>query len=153
MRIAFLAVEARDVVDLQEVQRVMPRIGIVARPLGAQGLAAIDLDQLGDEILDLEHAVDEGLDHIVRRRAVIGRLQVGEGRVPVVRQPQPAAGADRYAARMGHLFDQQDLRAGIVRGDGADRAGETVADDDDVDRFVETLDGAGMSGHRLRPFM
>ena len=52
-----------------------------------------------------------------------------EGRADSV---QAASGADRVAAHHGHLFDHDDLRAEIVRGDGGDEAGRTGADDDGV---------------------
>src|SRR5262245_971189 len=54
----------------------------------------------------------------------------------VVRECYTAAGENRNAARLRHLFDEQNFCSRIMRGDCRDSARGAESDDDDVDFFV-----------------
>ena len=87
--------------------------------------------------LDAGHAVGKDAQHVVRRAAGIGRFQVLEGQVGAVCAAEPAAGADRNSARHGLLLAQQHMGTGIGGGNSGHGAGESVTDNDDVERFAE----------------
>src|ERR1051326_7178250 len=93
------------------------RIGPVAAHLALRRLRAADFSQLRDPIDNLDHSFGQRPQHFVRRRPVAGALQVLKRALRAARESHAAAGKDRDAAGMRHLFHDEDFGAGVVSGD------------------------------------
>ena len=137
LRIFFRGVEVRYRRDFQHPQRVVPFEGIVAAAPAHDDLRAVDLGQILEVGFQFAHAARDGRQHVVGHVAARSGFQIGQAGFVVENGAHAAAGADRNAARIGHLLDQQHAGAGVMRGDGGRAAGKAEADHDDIPGFVE----------------
>ncbi len=137
VRIGRARVEIRNCLDLRVVERLDARQRIVAAALAHENLGVANLRQIAEIGLDLGHALRERLQHIVAGAAGIGRPQIVERLVRLPRRADRAVGADRDAAGIRHLLDQQDAGAAPRRLDRRNAAGKAVTDHDDVECLIE----------------
>ena len=101
--------------DLEAVETVAAREGVgAAVPLLFQFEGRF-LDEILHEVLHLRHALGQGSQHIVRGPPRVGVLQILERLFLVHGGSDAAAGKDRDAAGVGHLFHDGDLGAGVRR--------------------------------------
>src|SRR5439155_24803623 len=66
----------------------------------------------------------------------VGGLQMTEAFFRVLDNADVASGGDGDAARIGHLFDEEHVSAGIMRFDGSNGTGIAIAHDHHVGRLV-----------------
>ena len=82
------------------------------------------------------HAIGQAAQHRLGRGAAIGLAEIGERRLRAPGDAQPAGRADRDAARIGLLLQQQDRGARIMSLDGRHGARIAEADHDHVEGFA-----------------
>ena len=73
---------------------------------------------------------------LFRIREVIRRVEIGEGVSFVLRDHEAAGGNRGVAAALLHLFDDQHLRARVMRGDSGTGAGTAVADHENIGLLI-----------------
>ena len=140
-------IEPRNLFDRRVVERVGAGQRVVARiaplrplfvdvgyvaSIGRRCLVArccdprvVDLGKFANVALDVAHAVRQRMHHIVGGSAVVRRFQILERLVGIARAAHGAIRADREAARLRRLLDQQGLGAalrGIERRNSAGKA-------------------------------
>ena len=78
------------------------------------------------------HAPRQRREHLLGSRVGVCAPEIAQGLGLIARDPHAAERADRNAARIGHLLEQDDAGARVVGGDGGGRSGEAAADDDAI---------------------
>src|SRR5262245_60635539 len=134
-----LSVKSRHMIDADVTEGFRAGKGIIAVSLSMIDGRPGDACQLPEISWDFRHPRGEGPQYGIRCRARVGRLQMTEAFLRVLDNTDIAPRGDGDAARVRHLFDKEHVGAGIMRFDGGDGAGITVAHYDHIGRCVPTF--------------
>src|SRR6516164_3965475 len=137
--IGTLSVKSWHRIDADVTEGFRAGKGIIAVGLSLIDGRPGDACQLPEISWDFRHPCGESPQHGIRCRARVGRLQMTEAFLRVLDNTDIASRGDGDAARVRHLFDEEHIGAGIMRFDGGDGAGITIAHYDHIGRCVPTF--------------